>query len=208
MIEQTLQSFCQSRYRWLIVTAGTFIVGLVLVLPLVDVYSAERKEKAAMLAELSSANQAAEMLGQFTTRVTERTAQLKEFESRVVSEESLPALRTRLVDLARDTGCSLRRMSVGAASSRPWHPGDDPIASLAESSAKTAGAASGFTLEWWPVNVSLSGGDANLRSMLERMEADGMLMHTKSFEMRPASVGRKTLDLDMELWYFNMARAK
>ena len=38
MIEQTLRSFCESRHRWLIVIAGTFVVGLVLVMPLVDAY--------------------------------------------------------------------------------------------------------------------------------------------------------------------------
>ncbi|HEY3395048.1 MAG TPA: hypothetical protein VGK58_20255, partial [Lacipirellulaceae bacterium] len=62
MIEQTLRRFCESKHRWLIVIAGTFVVGLVLVLPLVDAYSAGRDEKAALLTELDSAkNVAAEL---------------------------------------------------------------------------------------------------------------------------------------------------
>jgi hypothetical protein len=206
MIEQTLRSFCESRYRWLIVTAGTFVVGLVLVLPLVDVYSAEREEKAALLAELASASQVAEMMSQFESRVKEKSTQLAELETRTVSDETLPALRTRLVDLAREAGCSLRRLSVGAAASRPWYQGDNPIANPGQTIVKPADSRTGFILEWWPVTVSLSGSDANLRNLLDRMEAEGMLMHTKSFEMHPASAGRKTLDLDMELWYFNLAR--
>ena len=41
------------------------------------------------------------------------------------------------------------------------------------------------------MSVSLSGTNANLRNMLERMDAAGMLMHTKSLEMYPSSPGRK-----------------
>jgi len=101
----------------------------------------------------------------------------------------------------------LRRLSVGAMVSRPWYPGDDPIAAPGQSSAKPDRAmSSGLSLQCWPVTVSLSGSDVSLRNLLERMEADGMLMHTKSFEMHPASAGRKLLDLDMELWYYNLAR--
>jgi len=208
MIEKTLRSFCESRYRWLIVTAGTFIVGLVLVLPLVDVYSAERNEKAALLAELSSAHQVAEKLNEYESRVAEKTTQLAKFEARTVSDESLPGLRTKLMDLARETGCSLRRLNVESSTSRPWHHGDDPIETPGQASVKPTNATSEFTLQSWPVTVSLSGTDANLRSMLDRMEADGMLMHTKNFEMHPASAGGKMLDVDMELWYFNLARNK
>ena len=50
MIEQTLRRFCESKHRKLIVIAGTFVVGLVLVLPLVDVIRAGRDEKEALLA--------------------------------------------------------------------------------------------------------------------------------------------------------------
>jgi hypothetical protein len=100
----------------------------------------------------------------------------------------------------------LRRLSVGEITSRPWYEGDNPIAPAGQANPKPGSEPSGFVLQGWPVSVSLSGGDANLRNMLDRMEADGMLMHTKSFEMHPASAGRKTLELDMELWYFNVVR--
>jgi hypothetical protein len=206
MIEKTLRSFCDSRYRGLIVIAGTFVVGLVLVLPLVDFYIVERAEKAALLAELSSANQVAETLDQYESRVAEKSAQLAKFEARTVSAESLPELRSMLMDMARETGCSLRRLNVETPTSRPWLHGDDPIEASGPGNAKPADEPSEFTLESWPVNLQMSGSDANLRSMLDRMEADGMLMHTKNFEMHPANAGGKLLDVDMELLYFNLAR--
>jgi hypothetical protein len=204
MIEQLLRRFCESKHRTLIVIAGTFIVGLVLVLPLVDVYCAGRNEKEALLAELESAEQVARALPQIESRVTEKVAQLEAFQRRTVDEESLPALREKLVDLAKEAGCSIRRLNVGAASTRPWSPGDSPITPTSDPKRNESNA--GFQLEWRPVSISLSGTSANLRNMVERVAAAGMLMHTKSFEMFPSSPSRQSLTLDMELWYFTLAR--
>ena len=206
MIEQTLRTFCESRYRLIIVIAGTLVIGLVTVLPLVDVYIAEREEKTAMSAELESAHVVVAMSEQIESRTAERTSQLATIEARTVGVETLPALRTRLVELARDTGCSLRRVNVGATSTRPWREGDDAIATHTETNPQQPPVPTGFLLEWRPVTVSVSGSNASLLTLLERMEADGMLMHTKNFEIHPAGVNRKMLNLDLELWYFNLER--
>jgi hypothetical protein len=204
MIEQTLRQFCESKYRWLIVIAGTFIAVLVLVLPLVDVYRAGRNEKETLLAELDSAKQVAAGLAQFERRTAEKLTQLSAFEARTVDDDSLPALRGKLVDLAKDTSCNIRRLNVGAASSRPWIAGEDPTAPAGI--AKPDATKSGFMLEWRPVSISLNGTSANLRTLLERIAAAGMLMHTKSLEMYPSSPTRQNLTLDMELWYFTLTR--
>ncbi|MFO0791159.1 MAG: hypothetical protein U0805_16990 [Pirellulales bacterium] len=206
MIEQALRRFCELKHRKLIVIAGTFIVGLVLVMPLVDAIRAGRDEQESLLAELDSARSVAAEIQGFETRVGEKLTQLKEIEDRTVDDESMPALRGKLVDLAKETGCSIRRLNVGTMSSRAWKPGDSPL--IATSDKKAAEPASGpnFQLEWRPVSISLSGTSASLRSMVERVAATGMLMHTKSLEMYPSSPTRQTLTLDMELWYFTLAR--
>ena len=97
MIEQTLRRFCESRHRTLIVIAGTFIVGLVLVLPLVDVIRAGRDEKETLLAELDSAKSVAAELEAFESRVAEKLAQLKAF-------EATDRRRRVAADAARQTG--------------------------------------------------------------------------------------------------------
>jgi hypothetical protein len=204
MIEPLLRRFCESKHRTIIVIAGTFVVGLLLVLPLVDVYCAGRNEKKAWLAELESAKQVAESLPLVESRVAEKIAQLQTFEQRTVDEQSLPALREKLVDLAKEAGCSIRRINVGSASSRPWSPGENPIAVTSDSKRNESNG--GFLLEWRPVSISLSGASANLQNMVERVAAAGMLMHTKAFEMYPSSPSRQTLTLDMELWYFTLVR--
>jgi hypothetical protein len=203
MIEPALRKFCESRHRKLIVIAGTFIVGLVLVLPLVDLLRAGRDEKASLLAELDSAQSVAAEMKEFETRVAEKLTQVKGFEARTVDDESMPALRGKLVDLAKETGCSIRRLSVGATASRMWKPGESPFAQTSDR--KPADAAPSFQLEYRPVSISLSGTGSSLRSMVERVAASGMLMHTKSLEMYPSSPTRQNLTLDMELWYYTLA---
>jgi hypothetical protein len=204
MIEQTLRRFCEFKHRWLIVIAGTFVVGLVLVMPLVDVYSADRNEKSTLLAELDSAKRVAGELKRFEKRVAEKLAELQVYEARTVDDQSLQTLRGKLVDLAKETQCSIRRLSVGNALSRPWTPGEDPI-SPAEGP-KKAESKSLFVLEWRPVSISLSGTSTSLRTMLDRIATSKMLMHVKSIEMYPSSPTRQSLTLDMELWYFTLAR--
>src|SRR3954469_6176188 len=203
MIEQALRRFCESKHRKLIVIAGRFIVGLLLVMPLVDVIRAGRDDKEALLTELESAQSVASDLKPFETRVNEKLNELKSLEGRTVDDNSLPLLRSKLVDFAKGT-CSIRRLNVGAVGSRPWQAGQNPLATTPEK--KLANANSNFILEWRPLNISLSGDSASLRSMVERLAGSGMFMHIKNLEMYPSSAKRDSLTLEMEIWYFTLAR--
>jgi len=204
MIEQALRRFCESKHRKLIVIAGTFIVGLLLVMPLVDVIRAGHDEKEALLTELESAQSVASEIQPFEKRVNEKLAQLKSLEARTVNDASLPALRGKLVDFAKETTCIIRRLNVGGVGSRPWQPGQNPLSTTPEK--KPADPSSNFVLEWRPVNLSLSGSSASLRSMVEKLATSGMFMHIKNLEMYPSSPKRESLTLEMEIWYFTLAR--
>jgi hypothetical protein len=204
MIGQTLRRLCESPRRWLIVTAGTFVVGLVMIVPLVDVYCAERNEKKALLAQVGAATRLTEKIERYESRVGERVAELEALESRAVGEQQLPALRDRLVELARQTGCSLRRLNVGEPMQRPWNPDEMPT----DQKTSTLGRkqqVTGFELQWRPISISVSGKVAELRTFLEKVKADDMLVYTKGFEIYPSSAARKTLTMDMDLWYFALA---
>ena len=203
MIEQALRTFCEARHRTLIVIAGTFVVGLVMVLPLVDVIHAGHDEKETLTADLDSAKNVAAGLKGFEGRVAEKLAELKVFEDRTVDDESMATLRGRLVDLAKETRCSVRRINVGAAVARPWKPGENPIGPVQVKQGETG---TPFQLEWRPVGMSLSGSSGDLRNMIDRIGALKMLMHAKSFEMYPSGPNRQSLTLDLELWYFTLAR--
>jgi hypothetical protein len=204
MIEQALRRFCEAKHRKLIVIAVTFIVGLLLVMPQVDVIRAGRDEKEALLTELESAQSVASELNAFETRVNEKLAQLKSLEARTVDDASLPLLRSKLMGFAKETTCSIRRLNVGGVGSRPWQPGQNPLATTPDK--KLATSESNFLLEWRPINLSLSGNSASLRSMVERLANSGMFMHIKNLEMYPSSPKRESLTLEMEIWYFTLAR--
>ncbi|MEX2317818.1 MAG: hypothetical protein WD669_11740 [Pirellulales bacterium] len=204
MTEETLRKFCESRHRTLIVIAGTFVVGLLLVLPIVDVYYAGRAEKSAVIVDLESARTVAAGMEDYEQRVAEKLAQLTALEASTVDEASLPVLRSKLVDLAKEAACNIRRLNVGVTSSRPWNPDDDPM--TPKPAAKPDENATPFVLEWRPVNLSLSGTSENLRTLIDKIAASGMFMHTKTMEMYPSSPTRQSLTLDMELWYFTLAR--
>lgn len=204
MTEQILRHICESKHRTLIVITGTFAIGLLLILPLVDVYYAGIREKEELFAELESARRVAAEITPLQKRMAEKQAQVARFEARTVNEQSLQMLRERLLALAKETGCSIRRLNVGDATSRPWTPGEDLIGP--SSATKRGDAKAACMLEWRPVAISLSGTSTGLRTVLERMLAEGHLMHTKSFEMYPSSPNRQTKTLDLELWYFSLAR--
>src|SRR6476659_1296240 len=106
MIEQTLRRFCESKHRKLIVTGITFVVGLLLVMPLVDSIRAGGDEKDTSLTELDSARNIASELNAFERRVNEKLAQLKSMDGRTVDDSSLPKLRSQLIDFAKNT-CSI-----------------------------------------------------------------------------------------------------
>jgi hypothetical protein len=205
MNEQTLRRFCESGHRPLIVIAGTFVLGLVLVLPSVDVYYAGRNEKSAVAAELENSRRIAANTS-LEGRVNEKRAQLKTTEERTVNDETTPALRGQLLEIAKETGCNIRRLNVGVSAARPWLAEDDPTVVRMDAKAQEGVSGTGFVLEWRPVNVSLSGTGANLRAMLERIAAAKMFMHAKTLEMYPPSPNRQTLMLDLELWYFTLVR--
>lgn len=206
MIEPALRKFCESRYRKLIVIGVTFIVGLVLILPLVDAIRAGHDEKESLLVELDSAHNVAAEIKGFEARVAEKLSQLKGLEDRTVNDDTMPALRGTLTDLAKETECNIRRLNVGSATSRAWKPGENPFTPSTDN--KTSDQSNGpkFQLEWRPVSISVSGAAPNLKTMIERISASKKLMHIKSLEMYPSSPNRQTLTLDMEIWYFTLAR--
>ncbi len=203
MIEQTLRTLVESRYRWLIVISVTSAIGLALLLPLVDDYFAGRKEKADLTRELENSRLAAQQLEPLEKRVGEETSKLDELLRRTVSEKQVSLYRGRLVDLARRTGCQIRRITVGTVHTRPWHEKDDPLADRVDPAA--VGKETGLQLRRQPVSVSVSGSMSNLQSLLEEMRKDRMLMHTRNFDLRPAGQNRRMVNLEMELWFFDLS---
>ena len=123
MIEQTLRRFCEFKHRKLIVIAGTFIVGLVLVVPLVDVIRAGRDEQEDLLAELDSARNVAAELQAFEARVAEKTCPAENVRSahrrrRVAAHPARQTRRPRQGDRLQHPQVERRRRFVAGLADR------------------------------------------------------------------------------------------
>ena len=108
MIEQALRRFCEFKHRKLTVIAGTIIVGLLLVMPLVDSIRAGRDEREALLTELESAQSVASELQSFESRVNASAASAS---AAMAAGDRNPAMRWRPTSLAYMTARVNEQMS-------------------------------------------------------------------------------------------------
>lgn len=200
MTKSIARSLCESRYRWLIVISVTLGVGLTTLLPLADDYLDGKTEKSDCLEELRNARLEVADLGKLKSRIDQLKSELVEIEGRTVSESTVSEYRGRLVDFARTSGCQLRRITVGDGQTRPWRDGDDPV----DSKGKAEEQLTGLILERQPLVISVSGTVSGLKSLLEQMRNERLLMHVRSMELRPTGQTRKQVTLDLELWFFDL----
>lgn len=204
MIEETLYKFCNSPYRWLIVISLTLVLGCAIVLPLVDAHNRKCSELGLLSIELADANRVAGNLDTFEERVEGLVTQLEELEKRTVTEDGHTEFRKRLQVLARVSKCTMRQLKMGEPVSRPWYENDSPLASRAKKS--PTDKITPFVLQRWPISLSVDGSLPNMKKMLEQMRSDAMIVHAKRLEINPEGRGRKSVKLDMELWYFALVR--
>jgi hypothetical protein len=204
MIEQTLRAFCESRYRWAIVTTLTLLLGCALLVPLVDQFLSGQELKNTITKELDQAHTIAEGLDQFQERVSAQVTALQQLEAKAVTEESNTEIRKRLRSLARDHGCTMRKLQMGSVALREWYTGDDPLAASPEKPGQSTKTP--FLLERWPLTMTVSGAMGNVRNMLDQMNRDGMLVHTKSLELFPDGQDGRNVTMQTELWYFALRR--
>lgn len=200
--QQLIDRFCESRHRWLIVTAATLLLALVTVLPQVDQFMSLRADEIAKAAELSEAQQTAELLPRMRQRVEQTGKQLTELEARTLQGEMVSDFRSKLVEMVRESGCQMRRLSVEGVRERRWRENDRPLAEPNE----PAGNDTPFQLETRPVNLSVTGTMEEVRTLLRKIEVIGMMTHARGVDLRPAGRDSKLVHMDLELWCFALSR--
>ncbi|TWT66305.1 hypothetical protein Pla123a_46990 [Posidoniimonas polymericola] len=197
-----IDKFCASKRRWLIVTAVTILIGLLTVLPLSDEYGALCEERSMLEQELADSLRVANNLPKLDQRLKEKLNELNEVESRTVDEEAVSDFRSRLIAIARDTGCRVRRISFGSTRSRQWYEDDNVMASDASAADRKK---TPFAVETRPVSLSVTGSTASVRKLIGRVRSDGVMQHVKFLEMRSSGKNRQSVQLDIELWCYSLA---
>jgi hypothetical protein len=203
MIKQTLQRFLDSRFRSAIVTTVTCVIALAVIWPAADEYFAlkDRYEKSS--ATRTNAEATLAHLDRFEAAVVDQERELDRLQQRSVAPKTVHEFREKMLELARTTGCQLRRARVGTPVLQAWKEGATPL-----DPAASQGAETGYSLRSLPFSLAVSGPLASVKRLLAEIHDRQKLMHTKSFLLRPEATPSKDVLLDMELMLFELVESE
>ena len=206
MIKQTLTGLLLGRHRtWGVITV-TFAIGLALILPAADEYSASRDRHARLTSTLNNTRSIVARLDEYEGQVAERVRKLENLETRTTGEKQAQAFRERIVVMVRESGCQMRRIRLGQPTARRWHENDKALDQMAST---TKGPETPLMLNVQPVSLSVTGTTASVKGLLEQLHRSGKMMHTKSFALRPAGLENpKEVLLDVEFLLFNLTEVQ
>jgi hypothetical protein len=123
----------------------------------------------------------------------------------LVPAEKTHAFHNRIVEIARTSGCKVRRMTEGARNSKPWVLGQ-PIVRTGGIPAGTAPPQGGLKLETLEMKVELTGTLPQLKLFLEGFKKTEAFVHTRAFSLsQPRGQNAK---LEINLILLNLTHAK
>ena len=198
-IRHALEGFIASRHRHWFVIILTLLLGLTVIWPLADDYKASQDRYARLKSVLHNTQQDIASIDRFENVKQDRLEKLARLDAKTTGEKELQSFRERVIELARDSGCRVRTVRVDPMATRPWKKGEAVLSTTTVS----ATAKAPYTLSSQPVHLSVSGGIEGLKLLLEQLQRDGKLMHTKGFQLKPAGQtepGQLIMDLDLLLF--------
>lgn len=202
MLRPLFDKLAEHPRRRLIVTTGTFVIGLTTVLPGVDDYLASREKQSALEGELASVRQELAGLSGLRQRATEKQSSLAELRQCGFSESTTTAFRDELEQLVRSTNCRLRRAGVSAPRTRRWLTQDDPQRLTATPTEKNP--ATPYQLTTHTMNVTVAGSLGNVKRFLHELQHQDKLLVTPSASLRAMGSQGKEVNLEMELLLFDL----
>jgi hypothetical protein len=203
MIEKYLTRFLDNPHRRLFLISATFGIAVLILLPLADKYLAQMKKREQLALLLEDSQRVAAALDQYQTRADEAEALLAAAETRTVGPDELNAFRGTVVRMARDSRCQVRRINVGGVNVRRWKGPDSlQLGAAAESVA----VGNDFTLTTQTLSLQVTGRLSDVKLMLGKLRDEGVVMHTKSFALRPNDSQRDEIILDMDLVLYSLQR--
>lgn len=206
MNSSLIRKFCESRYRWPIVATATLLLGLVTLLPLADVYCEKREACSVLTDKLDSARQTAETLPKFEERVISIAKELEALEARAVDETRIGDYRNRIIDLAREHNCQVRKIEMGSPLRRLWLKDADVLETQAVS--KSAKGKTPFELVRRTMVLAVDGELADLEQLLAKINEEKTLAHPQRLSLADTGRGAKTVAMEIELLLFDLTRKK
>ena len=201
-IRPLLQRCVEGRTRLWAVIIPILGIGLAVILPAADKNSELRRHQAEWKAKVAKIRHEVAELDDVRRAAEQRQAKLDAWRSRAVSVENVHAFRQQVVALARDSGCQIRRMNVGAAQSKPWMDGDDPLGQTKRK--RRTKKPPTHAIQTQSMSMTVSGDLQGVRKMLTQLDAAERMIHTKSFTLNPSREDQGGVVLDLELLLFGL----
>lgn len=203
MIKRFVRRLADHPRRWPLISGGTFALGLITLLPLADEYQRAALREEALSTHLEGARQLAQGLEQLALQTQGELGELHQTEARTVSAERIQQYRGEVVSLVRESGCQLQRIATGAVTRRPWLQKDDPLRTRQVN--KSEQDRTGYELTAQPFTLTVTGNMRQIEHLLNRLQQQNCIAHTRSFALRPAGGNRNEITLDLELLLFDLA---
>jgi hypothetical protein len=207
MIEPALRRFLAYEKRKEAVIIGTILAGLVMVWPAADEYIAARQRTHDVRIQREEAEVEIAKLPQFTRMQELKTKELEVLAKQLVEGDAARKLQSDLMELGRQTGCTVLRAQLSDPSSRVWNENDHPVPG---SRLRDPGAETPFQLDTRQLSLSIAGPMNGLYAFLEGLHRVDKVVHARAMAIKGGNAGDEsnydTGTLDMNLLLFDLTK--
>lgn len=207
MIEPLLRRFLAYKKRKEAVIIGTIVAGLVIVWPATDEYIAARQRTHEARSQRDEVEQAISKLPQFARLHEQKTKELEVLTSHLVGGDAARKLQNDLMELGRQTGCTVLQAKLTEPARRAWTENDHPIAA---SRSKTTGGETPFQLDTRQLALLITGPMSGLYAFLEGLNRVDKVIHARAMSIKGGNAGggkdNDTGTLDMSLLLFDLTK--
>jgi hypothetical protein len=203
--ETILRKMLTHPKRWWGVLIGSFGILLLFGLPLSDKYnelSGQRAELESALAQGKSLTQRAAL---YQKQTEKKKVELHGLEVQAISLEQVQRFRNAIVDLARDTGCTMRRIKLAEPSKRDWFEVDQPLQNRPHSDKEQK---SPFKLQTQQLTVQVTGPLASISELLGKLMGMERMYEMSNFVLRRSTEDQNLVELDLELQLFDLVKSE
>ncbi|REJ69007.1 MAG: hypothetical protein DWQ31_06180 [Planctomycetota bacterium] len=169
--------------------------------PAVDEYLAVTADCSSLEAEIVRTEKTVSSLAAFRKRVEEKVAALERHEAQAVSPQAAREFRARLVSLARQHNCQIRRINLSDTRTRKWRNNDRPIEGITR---VKKGRETRFDLRTQQCKLMVMGPLPSIIGLLEELQKEDRLIYASGYTLRPSAVNRETSELEIELTLFDL----
>lgn len=202
MNDSPLERFITHPKRNWIVTTVTFVTGLLFLLPSVDAYNLEQSRLDELSAELEQAHENIASFKSWQQRIEQQREMLEELESRAFVGAEVEAFRSGLVNLVRESECTMRRVRLSEPRYRAWMArNDDPLLDRPPTHAE---GETPYFLETRQLALSVEGHLDRVQNLLGKLHATERLVHSAAISVRQVDGASEEVALDLDLVLFNL----